>query len=473
LHIAIIGGGFCGTLLALNLIHKAQKPLQITLIEKSADLAKGVDYSTKDPYHLLNVRTKKMGAFHEEPDHFFQWLNANEALWRNENRHFEQLIVDPEGYLPRRLYGVYLDHLLKEGRELAKAKNISLTLLTKEAVDLQSTPDEVLITFLDLSTLQADFAVLALGVPPNKNFMPSETQCPQYIQSLWSANILASPQVENLDPNTEVVIIGTGLTMLDAMASLVLHGFKGKMTAISRTGVLSKVHAKQIALYPPFVDVHNPPKTALEMFKLVRQEIKKAEKEGKDWRSVIDAFREIIGPIWERLSWEERKKAVRHLLNNWNYFRHRMPWVYFNELQTYMHSDKFTLFRGAVVSLEWMKENKISVLVKSHEGSLKVIEAHYIINCSGPERNINAHPSVLVQNLLKRGEIVPDPLQLGIRADAHGRLLGKGNGRLYALGHLLLGERLETTAVPDLRKQCADLAHFILKQKQDSRIEQK
>ncbi len=467
MHIAIIGGGFCGTLLALNLIRQTQKPIRITLIEKSRNLAKGVAYSTTDPYHLLNVRAEKMEAFHEEPGHFLQWLNSNETLWRKKDPSFEPLVIHPYSYLPRMLYGLYLADLLKEGIEQAQVKNISFNTLTQEAVDLQISSNEVILTFLDRSPLKADFAVLALGVPPNKNFMPIDIKSSRYIPTLWSLpsqNLYTYLQANHLDEKSESVIIGSGLTMLDALSSLILRGFKGKITAVSRTGILSKVHAEQGSSYPCFIDLNHPPKTALEVFKLARREIKKAEAEGKDWRDVIDELRGVIGSVWELLSWNERKKGAVHLLNIWNYFRHRVPPVYFNELQRYMNSDRFTLCKGAVASLESANANRIRAHVKLQGGELKRLEADFIINCSGPEKNICKDPSVLVQNLLKRGEIVPDPLQFGIQVDSQGRVLGKGKNRLFALGQILLGERLETTAVPELRKQCADLAGFILRE---------
>ncbi len=239
MHIAIIGGGFCGTMAALNLLHKAQKPLQITLIEKSTHAAKGTAYSTKDYCHLLNVRADRMGAFAGDPAHFLRWLQENEEEWRKKSPYFESLKIDPEGYLPRMLYGCYLEDLLSKGLQKAKNKNIPIVFLAKEVVDLKNRGKEIELVFSDGSILEADQVLLALGIPPNKNLVPSHFTHPGYISNAWalfSDEQLFSNVFKNFNRQTHVVIIGTGLTMFDVMASFVLRGFCGRMTVISPHG---------------------------------------------------------------------------------------------------------------------------------------------------------------------------------------------------------------------------------------------
>jgi uncharacterized NAD(P)/FAD-binding protein YdhS len=68
--IAIIGGGFSGSLVAVNLLHSATMPLSIKLIERSAEVGRGLAYGTQVDSHLLNVPAGQMSAFPNEPTHF-------------------------------------------------------------------------------------------------------------------------------------------------------------------------------------------------------------------------------------------------------------------------------------------------------------------------------------------------------------------------------------------------------------------
>src|SRR5690349_20718757 len=75
--IAIIGGGFSGAALTINLLRRATAPLRIVLIERKPPFGGGVAYGTKSPDHLLNVPADQMGLWPEEPDHFVRWLREH------------------------------------------------------------------------------------------------------------------------------------------------------------------------------------------------------------------------------------------------------------------------------------------------------------------------------------------------------------------------------------------------------------
>ena len=93
-HVAIIGGGFSGTLQAINLLrHEGPRA---TLIERARNPGLGVAYGAAQDEHLLNVRAGGMSAIPDEPDHFVRWLAARGVA--NAGASFVQRIV----------YGEYL-----------------------------------------------------------------------------------------------------------------------------------------------------------------------------------------------------------------------------------------------------------------------------------------------------------------------------------------------------------------------------
>lgn len=427
----------------VNLIHQAAFPMHITLLEKSSALAKGIAYGTADPCHLLNVRANRMGAFAENPEHFYQWLTE------------KALSVDPESYLPRMLYGTYLEDLLQKSLTMASQKGIKASVLHAEAVRIEPKAAALSIALKGGSSLQADAAILALGVPQNKEFCTFAGHNPNYISSIWAVQ----PLQIRFSNETTVVMIGSGLTMVDAYASLLIRGFRGRVIAISRHGKLPAVHAQHPIPYSNFLDLRHPPATALQLLKVVRREVRLSSAKGIDWRGVVDELREIIGPLWEQFSWQEREKGIRHLLNMWNHFRHRMPQHYWAYIQKEQAEGRFNLVRGKVLSI-------IPPSVEYRplgSSQSQIVKADYIINCSGPDMNIHNHKSDLMQNLIKDRLVFSDPLKSGILADSDGIVQGDGQGRLFAVGQLLFGERLESTAVPNLRIQCRNLAAYLLR----------
>ena len=55
-RIAIIGAGFSGSLLAVQLLRRFSPQARVYLVEKSAQFGRGLAYATGNPNHLLNVR---------------------------------------------------------------------------------------------------------------------------------------------------------------------------------------------------------------------------------------------------------------------------------------------------------------------------------------------------------------------------------------------------------------------------------
>jgi uncharacterized NAD(P)/FAD-binding protein YdhS len=100
----------------------------------------------------------------------------------------------------------------------------------------------------------------------------------------------------------------------------------------------------------------------------------------------------------------------------------------------------------------------------------------YVVNCTGPECNYHKLTDLLVVQLFSRGIIVPDPLFLGLDVGLGGTILnleGERVTHLHTLGSPQKGILFETTAVPELREQAAELANRILYQLEHRQNSQK
>src|SRR3954467_3465968 len=106
-HVAVIGGGFSGTLAAVNLARLSTGPLRITLVNHGAPPGRGVAYGTRRPEHLLNVAARNMSALPDHPNHLLDWLRT-----RTEYAGVPEADLR-ETYLPRRIYGDYVRSLLQ------------------------------------------------------------------------------------------------------------------------------------------------------------------------------------------------------------------------------------------------------------------------------------------------------------------------------------------------------------------------
>ncbi len=101
--LAIIRGGFSGTMAAVNLGRLSDdRPLQITLINKKHPVGREVAYGTRRPEHRLNVASRNMSAIPDQPDHFLNSLRT-----RTEDADLPESQLR-ESFAPRQVYGDYL-----------------------------------------------------------------------------------------------------------------------------------------------------------------------------------------------------------------------------------------------------------------------------------------------------------------------------------------------------------------------------
>lgn len=468
-RVGIVGGGFCGTLVLANLVEAAARPLVIELFEPMM-LATGIAYSTTECTHLLNVRAERMGAFADQPDHFYRWLQS--AAGKTATR---QLGLKPaftaDSYVPRALYGRYLRHLFQQTLQHAHAKGITVNLhqatVTDAALDathgLVLQPEPAGAT----TTVCVDALVLATGNRPRRPaFLPQPGQAgDDRVIDGWrpQAGSFFPQRVAELPPTTEIVIVGSGLTMVDTILTLQAHGYRGTVTVISRHAWLPTVHAHTLP-YPAWEWVRNPasaPHTALGLLQGLRAEVARATALGYDWRSVVDSLRPVTQTLWKQLANPEKQKFLHRLFTLWNIHRHRMAPAVYIQLQQLQQAGRLRLIAG-----------RINQVLPTADGLVVVYHAHgamtpthcptaLVINCTGPLYESKAEPGLLA-NLHHRGLITLGPLSIGVEVDERGCARGIAPAAIYPLGSLLVGELLECTAVPELREQAKVVADQVL-----------
>lgn len=226
-HAIIIGGGASGVLLAYQLLRNRNSGFRVTLIERRTGIGRGLAYHTDNPEHLLNVRLANMSALPDDPDHFWRWLTA----WKTD----APLCPDPFCFLPRRIYGDYLASLIEPLTSNTDGLH-GLSTVQGECIEVREHSAGVTATLANGVCYAGDVAILATG---------HETP----ISSLFlQANPWAPPSAAGIDKGAPILILGTGLTMVDYVLSLLHDGYQGPIVAMSRRGLLSKAHRRVDAL---------------------------------------------------------------------------------------------------------------------------------------------------------------------------------------------------------------------------------
>lgn len=438
-HVAIIGGGFSGTLQAINLLrHEGPRA---TLIERARDqLARGVAYSAAHPSHLLNVRAANMSALPDEPDHFVEWLVSRGG-------------GGPDTFVSRRIYGAYLAELLKQSHIAAPGR---LTIRTGEAVDIAANDDAMVIRMADGPKINADVVVLAIGnLPPHP---PAHVDPDALGPDLYAADPWAADIADGLTGADEVLLIGTGLTAVDAALLLEAKGFRGRIHALSRRGLTPRVHDPLIAR--PGGNKERPSGTMSSLTRSVRRRA-----DGVDWRIAVDELRPQTQRIWQAMDNAGRTRFVRHLRPFWDVHRHRLAPDVVARIDALRMADRLEIIAGKIEHARRTLARSIQIDYRPRgTDRLAQLTVRRIVNCTGPQGDVTRSEQPIIAQLRARGLIRPDALRLGIDVDDQLRAIGtdgSSHPRLYAIGPITRGSFWEIVAVPDLRMQTWRLARAL------------
>lgn len=307
--IAIVGAGFSGAATAIQLLTRhGRLPGRLLLINRHPNLARGVAYGTHSPSHLLNVPAGRMGLFPDREGDFLEFARQYDNT------------VTAGSFVPRSLYGRYLGARLKEAA--AASPVLRLETLTGEVTDLKLAGSGAELHFADGKSLPADQVVLAVGnYPPADPRLPEADffRSPHYLRDPWAPGALDRVSLE-----APVLLIGTGLTMMDVALELAHRGLSGVQYAVSRRGLMPQVH-RQL----PAMPVNPPPEgllqlpTARRYLRLVRDYVTELASRGADWRDAVGALRPITPALWQALDPAEKQRFLRHLQAYWDIHRHR------------------------------------------------------------------------------------------------------------------------------------------------------
>jgi uncharacterized NAD(P)/FAD-binding protein YdhS len=425
--VAIVGGGFSGTMTAAQL---ARRGVPSVLVEGSGREGKGVAYSTGEPSHLLNVRAAMMSAWPDRPDDFAAFAAP--------------LGCAPDGFAQRRWFGAYLGQILEAARDGG-----AVELVQDSAVEASFEGTAWRLTLASGRQLEASALVLAGGNQPPEP-LPGAGASERVVSDPWGAQAQAAIARAARDGD-DVLLIGTGLTAVDTVLSLAAAEHDGRVTAISRRGLIPRAHA---ALEPAPVDRSALPPGGLRT--LLRWLRRRSAEVG--WRAAVDSLRPHSHALWQSLSLAEQHRFLRHARPWWDVHRHRIAPEVAEQLAVRVAEGRLQVMAGRIRSVR-AGEDDVQVEVARRGGRTEALDAGHLFNCTGPLGSVGRSRDPLLRSLLDRGAAHPDALGIGLDVEASHRV--RGAERLWALGALTKGRYWEIIAVPDIRDQAQQVAEDI------------
>jgi uncharacterized NAD(P)/FAD-binding protein YdhS len=443
-HVIIIGGGASGVLLAYQLL-SGGGDVHVTIVEKRPEVGRGVAYCTANPAHLLNVRASNMSALPGDPDHFWRWLNAREAGRKDGTPGLP--CIDPFCFVPRRIYGDYIasliEPLLSEGGRPSR-----LHIIQGECIWIGETGSGITAVLADGCRLTGHVAVLATG-----------HETPSVREGCY-ADPWGAPGDAGIPADAPVLILGTGLTMVDYVLALLLGGHEGPIIAMSRRGLLPRPHRRVEPLAIEAADVpFGADLTAL--LRWFRRLVEAQMAHGGDWRSVVDGIRPFSRQIRLRLPPASKRRFLEHARAWWDVHRHRMAPEADRRIGAAIDAGVLTVIAGKICAVEPNGQGALVHYRRRGERTQRAIQVAKIVECTGIVKNPLHTGNPAFRSLLDQGLARIDPLQIGIDVTAGCALVdqsGVPSERLFAVGPLTRAAFWEVIAVPDIRNQCAELA---------------
>ena len=425
--VAIVGAGFSGTMLAAEL---ARRGITSVLFEGAGREGRGTAFSTTEPAHLLNVPAAKMSASADDPEHFQRVVEAAGGTGKD--------------FAERRAFGRYLRGILDEAAASGLVKVVQARALSARR---EGTGWRIAVEGGGEDA--ANMLALAHGNQPPEPLRGTEELGSRFINNPWIAES-AKAIARVADSNGDVLIVGTGLTMVDMVLSLDAAGHRGRIVALSRRGQIPRSHAD---FEPAPIELEELPLSNVGA--LWRWQRRRAGEVG--WRAAVDSWRPHSHAIWRSLDAGERRRFLRHARPWWDVHRHRIAPQVAAQIAGMVGEGRLEVVAGRIGSTCDI-DGGIEVEIARRgrpTGDVRTFAAMF--NCTGPLGAVGRTRDPLLKQMLDERLVAADEMGMGLAVDDGSR----AGERVWALGPLTKGAYWEIVAVPDIREQAAAVAEAI------------
>ncbi|MFG3015937.1 FAD/NAD(P)-binding protein [Streptomyces cinerochromogenes] len=498
-RVTVVGAGFSGTLTAIRLLHFADSPLEICLVEREEGYRYGgiaFGQASTNWAHMLNIQAGRITLRRERPEDFLEWANeeADRSGWP---RKWQYHTFGVACVVPRRIFRQYLAERLRGAVADAHA-DVTLRELTGEVFDVRAQGGGYVVRYADagpqgtVHELPSDQVVLATG-------HLSPVQAPFYHRVKDSDRFIADPyapgaqeRFQAVGPEETVLVTGSALSAFDAVISLVHAGHRGRILICSRGGHLHGTypvdHEHDIwqTRRPPFLDAERlTPEVVVEGIRAEYAHLR--EEHGVEPGSALDAvFPERVMKAWEpyviELVSRMDARDVRMLLDRYKSLIVTRRTSTVREIGGVVRS-RMRGFNGAPKTVEVLSARIQDMRPVEDGARIRVVFADQpdvvvdrVVNCLGNNTDYE-HPGHPLWQGLVHGYGYARPqtrTHRGVEVGTHGQLVtadGTIAPGLFGVGPMRQGD--ETTrrgrlgafvfSIGTLRNQCFDTAMEVLR----------
>lgn len=434
-RITIVGGGFSGASVAVQLVRRSPEPLAITVIEPRDPVGPGLAYATHDPDHRLNGPTWIHSIDPLDGGHFTRWCERHGVFAADPHA------MQPSGmaFVRRSVLGAYLEDMVRTHATWASTGSTIRTLQDR-AIGARSRDDGRIATATESGqTVVSDLLLLATGNAEPRLQAPLDpalARHPGVIENpLNTTRLLAIPR------HARVLLIGGGLTSLDVIATLRRQGHAGQTVVISRrglrprpqppaTGPVAPPTARQnldriLGPAPAFMAQAEPSLRA--WVKALRARIREARAGGESWYPPFDELRDSVWQLWPTLPAAQKRRFLLRLRTWYDVHRFRSPPQTEAICRAAQDSGQVVHRAARLLSLAPLQADG-SQLRAELKGAGDT-QAHteifdVVVNCTGLDVASRTASNPLLQALVHQGWLRPDDCGIGYAVDRQCRLLG-------------------------------------------------
>ncbi len=426
---AIVGRGFSGMMMAIAMMKSVHRPFHLQLFDPNSSVSGGQALSSARTATILNTRVRDLSVSVGDTDDFNDWLCSNtefRAAVPAAIPGFRQIFV------PKDIFSDYVYQRFSEA--LAARKDITVQVCSEPVVAIRrSHGNRFLLESASPTNPLFDTVVLATGYG-----LPDVEEPQQELSPIRAQRLIARPHI---------VLLGSGIRVVDKLLQLRDAGYAGQVTILSRRGLLPQSHTPNSA--DPVFPADALPSNLPDILRSIRTACREAEEEGRSWQSVMNGLRKHARSLWRALPAHQKHQFNRHLRAIYDSHRNRLPEAIYARLQGELASGNTVLRRGLIG-----RQGMSGLFFRpAGSGTDEIVHAERILDCRcrGPQLN-----SPLLASLLSEGLALPDELALGLAVDQRGQPLledGSTVDGLFAVGPLGQGSLPDIDLVPEIVSQ--------------------
>ena len=483
--LAIVGGGSIATSVVCQLVDEVNAAggcdiACILLFDPCLIIGAGIAYQLDCASNVLNTRAGAMSPINSNPGHFVAWLKGNEKKWK---AFFPQVIVSEDAFLPRGLFGLYLENIFQDSKQALHTLGVSVQHIRSVVSGLAAINSGYVLQTCSESYF-ADNVVLGIG-----NLQSSEWDHLFLEPGFFSSPYPCSSLVRNIGSSQSVCILGTGLSAIDTAVALADSGHQGKLIMASRGGRLPSVrgnkgtrcasrsfareniralikrshcHLTLAQVYQLLVDeLFQLQGFKVDMDDILHQEagphhyldieVHDAVGQERVWQTLLYSLNESIDLIWHYLDDVDKARFENEFKSRWLAYRVSFPMQNAIKLQKLLHSDQLSVFGG--VRRTWRDEasSRFATCIYDHRrGFSATIYSDALVNSAVFTNDVFHCRSTLVRQMLDSGLATAHPFG-GVVVDFDTNELCTRTGTLlsgvFALGALTSGTHFWTNAM--------------------------